>query len=81
MWVRILKDRDFTPTDNRRVTVAYRQGTELPVKRAWGEALIADGDAEEIPSPGRSDAGADGAAPLVASAAVARRPRAARRKA
>jgi len=55
MWVKLLRDRDFTPPDNRRITVAYKEGMQLPIKRAWGELLIADGDAEEIDTPNRTD--------------------------
>lgn len=53
MRVRILRDRDLTPSEERRITVAYRQGMELTVKRDWGEAMVADGDAEEIEAPAR----------------------------
>ncbi|MFN3585185.1 hypothetical protein [Phenylobacterium sp.] len=53
MWVKIIRDRDYTPPDNRRVTVAYKAGWEGPIKRAWGLALVGDGDATEIEAPPR----------------------------
>lgn len=53
MWIKLLKDRDFTPPDERRVTVAYKAGMEVSVKRAWGMILIAEGSAEEIATPPR----------------------------
>jgi hypothetical protein len=46
MRIRILRDRNFRP--NNQMTVAYKAGTECTVKREWGDALVADGDAEEI---------------------------------
>lgn len=55
MRIRVLRDRDWTPPEERRITIAYRAGTEVTIKRAWGEALVAAGDAEEIPSPPRSE--------------------------
>lgn len=60
MWIKLLKDRDFTPPDERRVTIAYKAGMELSVKRAWGMILIAEGSAEEISTPPRPPADADG---------------------
>jgi hypothetical protein len=55
MRVRILRDRIYTPED-RRTSVAYKAGSELTVKREWGERLVADGDAEELPTPRREKA-------------------------
>jgi len=37
------------PEHGNRVTVHYLAGLELTVKRAWGVALVAAGDAVEIP--------------------------------
>lgn len=59
MRIRLKRDRDFTPKDERRVTVAYRAGGEYTVKREWGEAMVTDGDAEEIDAPARDEAPAD----------------------
>jgi hypothetical protein len=53
MRIRFKRDRDFTPADERRITVAYPADAEVTVKRAWGEKLVADGDAEEIEAPAR----------------------------
>lgn len=60
MRVRILRNRDFTPPEERRITVAYPKDSELTVKRAWGEALVKAGDAEEIDPPARDPLDHDG---------------------
>jgi hypothetical protein len=49
MRIRLLRDRMFSP--HWRVRVDYREGMELTVKREWGEALVADGSAEELDVP------------------------------
>nr|WP_314437608.1 hypothetical protein [uncultured Brevundimonas sp.] len=54
MRVRFLRDRDWTPPENRRITVAYKAGVEETIKRVWGEQMVKDGDAEEIPAPPRA---------------------------
>lgn len=53
MRIRVLRDRDLTPPEERRLTIAYRAGMELTVKRTWGEALVSAGAAEEIVPPSR----------------------------
>ncbi len=53
MRIRMLRTRDWTPPDDRRVTFRYRRGAEYTVRRSWGSALVAAGDAEEIPAPAR----------------------------
>ncbi|HEY1071501.1 hypothetical protein [Brevundimonas sp.] len=53
MHVRILRDRNWTPPEDRRMTVAYKAGWKGPVKRAWGQQLVKDGDAVEISAPAR----------------------------
>lgn len=53
MHVRFLKDRLWTPREDRRLTVAYKAGMELTVKRAWGEQMVSEGVAEEIEAPSR----------------------------
>jgi hypothetical protein len=53
MRVSFKRDRDFTPPEERRITVAYKAGTEATVKRAWGEQMVKDGDAEEVEAPAR----------------------------
>lgn len=60
MRVKLKRDRDFTPADERRVTVAYKAGMEVTVKRAWGDVMVADGDAEEIDPPARDPLDHDG---------------------
>lgn len=62
MRVRFKKDRNWTPPEERRITVAYKKGMELTVKREWGERMVKDGDAVEIDPPARDplDHDADG---------------------
>jgi len=48
MRVKFSKDFDYTPTKERRVTIAYKAGMELTVKREAGEAAVAAGRAEEV---------------------------------
>lgn len=54
MRVRFLRDRDWDVPEAVRTTIAYKAGMEETVKRAWGEQMEADGDAEEIDAPPRS---------------------------
>lgn len=54
MRVRFKRDRNWTPPEERRITVAYKKGMELTIKRAWGEQMKTDGDLEEIDAPRRS---------------------------
>lgn len=58
MRVKFRRERNWTPPEERRITVKYRAGQEYTVKRDWGIALVAAGDAEEVDAPGR-DAQAD----------------------
>lgn len=53
MRVRFKRDRNWTPPEERRITVAYKKGMELTIKRAWGEQMKTDGDLEEIDPPAR----------------------------
>lgn len=53
MRVRFKRDRNWTPPEERRITVAYENGMELTVKREWGEQMVKDGDAVEIDPPVR----------------------------
>lgn len=55
MRVRMLKTRNFTPPEERRITVKYREKQEYTVKRDWGEAMVADGDARELGSQRKTD--------------------------
>lgn len=56
MRVRFLKDRNWTPPEQRGITIAYKKGMEQTVKREWGDQMVADGDAEEIDAPSRTEA-------------------------
>lgn len=51
--IKMLRTRNFTPPEERRITVKYLADWEYTVKRAHGEAMAADGDATEIPAPAR----------------------------
>lgn len=60
MRVRMLRTRNFTPRDDRRVTYKYEAEKEFTVRREWGDEMVTDGDAEEIDAPARdvdADAG------------------------
>lgn len=60
MRVRFKRDRNWTPPEERRITVAYKKGMELTVKREWGERMVKDGDAVEIDAPVRDPLDHDG---------------------
>lgn len=51
MRVKFRRDRDWTPPEDHRITVAYKQGWEGTIKRSWGQAMQAAGDLEEIDPP------------------------------
>jgi hypothetical protein len=53
MRVRYLRDFDFTPPTERRMTLQKWAGQEETVKRDWGAEMVARGDAEEIEPPKR----------------------------
>ena len=55
MWVRVVRERRLYPRAwDRRVFVHYTAGLVVSVRRAWGEAMIRDGDAVEVPTPPRN---------------------------
>lgn len=62
MRVRFSKPYDYTPSGERRITIAYLPDGgadgdgEFTVKRECGEAAIKAGAAEEVDSPSRDDA-------------------------
>lgn len=51
MRVRFSQDFDYTPSKERRVTIAYKAGWEGTVKREAGEAAVALGCADELTDP------------------------------
>lgn len=51
--VKFKRDRNWTPPEERRVSVAYKDGMELTIKRAWGDQMVKDGDCEEVETPPR----------------------------
>jgi hypothetical protein len=54
MWVRIIRERRFFPRPgDHRVCIHYKPGLVCSVRRAWGAALIKNGDAVEVPTPAR----------------------------
>lgn len=53
MRVRFLRNRNWTPPEERRITVAYKKAWEGTIKRAWGVQMVSDGDAVEIDAPPR----------------------------
>ncbi len=55
MRVLFLRDRLWTPAEDRRLTVRYRADSEYTVKRAWGDLMVAAGDCVEVPAPARTD--------------------------
>jgi hypothetical protein len=58
MRVRFTGDFDWTPPQQRQVTLAFLAGEEKTVKRDCGEAAIKAGKAEEVTPPGRDEADA-----------------------
>lgn len=54
MRISVKRKRLFTPPEDRRLTVRFDAGTDVTTKRAWGDRLVADGDAEEVVSPARA---------------------------
>jgi hypothetical protein len=55
MWVRIVRDRRLYPYRHHKVAVEFKAGQVLPIKIAWAEALIANGDAVETARPDQPD--------------------------
>lgn len=48
MRIKMLKTRNFTMPEDRRVTTKYLADQEYTVKRNHGEAMVTDGDAKEV---------------------------------
>lgn len=57
MRIQMLRDRIFVVPGNRSVSFSYKAGHRYTVKRAWAEAMIADGYAQEVRAPSRSRRG------------------------
>lgn len=60
MHVKILRDRAFRLPGHRHVTYDFKAGNTYPVKKEWGEQLIADGDAAKAATPARPKDGERG---------------------
>jgi hypothetical protein len=58
MRIKMLKTHNFVPAEERRMAVKYLDGQEYTVKRAWGEAMVAEGVAKEVKSPPKPEADA-----------------------
>nr|WP_313041044.1 hypothetical protein [Brevundimonas diminuta] len=48
MRIKFIKDYDYTPSGERRVTIAFKAGMTETVKREAGEAAIAAGAGVEV---------------------------------
>lgn len=57
MRVKFLRTRDFTPEGAPQLTLALAEGAEDTIRRVWGEALVAAGDAVEVAAPKRKAKG------------------------
>ena len=62
MRIKMLRTRNYTPAEDRRTTTKFLEGQEYTVKRDWGAAMVADGDAKAVRAPKRAteDQEADG---------------------
>lgn len=58
MRIKMLKTHNFVPPEERRMAVKYLDGQEYTVKRAWGEAMVAEKVAKEVKSPPKPEADA-----------------------
>lgn len=56
MWLRFLADHSFTPPEEHRMSIAYKQGCAYSVKRAWAEVMVERGVAARIATPRRKAA-------------------------
>lgn len=54
MRIKMIRTRTFVPPEERRIGVKFLEGQEYTVKRAWGAAIVADGDAKEVRAPRRA---------------------------
>lgn len=54
MRVLFLRDRLFNPP-GLRITIDYREGMELTIKREWARLLIKSGDAKAVARPRRGE--------------------------
>ena len=58
MRIKMLKTHNFVPPEERRMAVKYLEGGEYTVKRAWGEAMVAEKVAKEVKAPRKPEADA-----------------------
>ena len=56
MHVKFSADHDYTPSENPRVTIAYRAGWSGTVRNECGVAAVQAGRATEIKTPRRRKA-------------------------
>jgi hypothetical protein len=55
VWVRILRERLLLLPPKHRAAIRYEVGQVVPIRRIWGEQLIADGSAVEVPAQRRQE--------------------------
>lgn len=55
-WVRFVRDYDFSPSAEYRVTIAYLAGGKYPVTSECRDFALMHGVAVEIPTPRREAA-------------------------
>lgn len=60
MRIKMKATHNFTPAEERRITVKYLEGQEYTVKREWGRAMVKDGVASEVKAPARDALDHDG---------------------
>lgn len=53
--IKMLRTRNFTMPEDRRVTTKYLADQEYTVKRNHGEAMVEAGDAKEVRAPRKAD--------------------------
>lgn len=59
MRITMLRRARFHPPEAPDTTIVYKANCAYTVKRDWGDALVAAGDAVEVPVPARAQAPRD----------------------
>lgn len=54
MRIRMKATHNFTPPEQRGITVKYLEGEEYTVKREWGAEMVKRDVASEVPAPSRT---------------------------
>lgn len=58
MRIHMKATHNFTPSDERRITVKYIGGEEYTVRRSWGAEMVKAGVASEVKAPPKPEADA-----------------------